>query len=115
MVETVGALADVRAIAALPGVDALFIGPFDLALSLGRTVTDVLDDISPGNPLDAIVVAARDAGIMVAAFAGDADNSTRLRERGVHCLAITTDLAIVEHGSRAALEADGSAPGATSP
>ena len=115
MVETVGALAEVHAIATLPGVDALFIGPFDLALGLGRTVTDLLDDDSPGNPLDAIVVAAREAGIMVGAFAGNADNVKRLRERGVNCLAITTDLAIVEHGSRAALEADRSVLGTTSP
>jgi 4-hydroxy-2-oxoheptanedioate aldolase len=106
MVETVGALAELPAIATLPGVDALFIGPFDLALGLGRTVTDLLDDGSPGNPLDAIVVAAREAGTMVGAFAGNADYAKRLRERDVHCLAITTDLAIVEHGSRAALEAD---------
>jgi 4-hydroxy-2-oxoheptanedioate aldolase len=115
MVETVGALAEVRAIAALPGVDALFIGPFDLALSLGRMVTDLLDDDSPGNPIDVIVTAAREAGIVVGAFAGNADNVNRLRERGVHCLAITTDLAIVEHGSRAALEADRSVVGTTSP
>ncbi len=115
MVETVGALAEVDAIATLPGVDALFIGPFDLALGLGRTVTELLDDDSPGNPIDAIVMAAREAGIMVGAFAGNADNVKRLRERGVHCLAITTDLAIVEHGSRAALEADRSVLGTTSP
>jgi 4-hydroxy-2-oxoheptanedioate aldolase len=64
MVETVGALAEVDAIATLPGVDALFIGPFDLALGLGRTVTELLDDDSPGNPIDAIVMAAREAGII---------------------------------------------------
>jgi 4-hydroxy-2-oxoheptanedioate aldolase len=115
MVETVGALADVHLIAALPGVDALFIGPFDLALGLGRTVTDLLDDHGPRNPVDAIVAAAREAGITVGAFAGSADNAKRLRERGVHCLAITTDVAIVEHGSRSALEADGAVCGSTSP
>jgi 4-hydroxy-2-oxoheptanedioate aldolase len=114
MVETVGALAEVHAIATLPGVDALFIGPFDLALGLGRSVTDLLDDDSDGNPIDAIVMAAREAEIMVAAFAGNAENAKRLREREVHCLAITTDLAIVEHGSRAALEADRAVLGTTS-
>jgi len=36
MIETAGALKDVEAIAALPTVDGLFIGPTDLALSRGR-------------------------------------------------------------------------------
>jgi 4-hydroxy-2-oxoheptanedioate aldolase len=36
MIETPGALADVAAIAALPTVDGLFIGPSDLSLGRGR-------------------------------------------------------------------------------
>ncbi|MFC3053236.1 HpcH/HpaI aldolase family protein [Kordiimonas pumila] len=36
MIETAGALADVEAIAGLATVDGLFVGPTDLALSLGR-------------------------------------------------------------------------------
>ena len=35
MIETVEALAAVEEIAAVPGVDALFVGPFDLSFSLG--------------------------------------------------------------------------------
>ena len=36
MIETAGAFADVRAIAALPTVDGLFVGPSDLSMSRGR-------------------------------------------------------------------------------
>jgi 4-hydroxy-2-oxoheptanedioate aldolase len=36
MIETSGALRDVEAIAALPAVDGLFVGPSDLSLALGR-------------------------------------------------------------------------------
>ena len=36
MIETAGALRDVEAIAALPAVDGLFVGPSDLSLALGR-------------------------------------------------------------------------------
>src|SRR5215207_2602921 len=35
MVETTGALEEVDAMAVTPGVDGLFVGPFDLALALG--------------------------------------------------------------------------------
>ena len=70
MIETAGALADVDAIASTPGVDGLFVGPFDLALALGTTVDALLDDRSPGSPLGEVVAAAKRHGILVAAFAG---------------------------------------------
>jgi 4-hydroxy-2-oxoheptanedioate aldolase len=37
MIETAAGLADVEAIAATPGVDAIYVGPADLTLSLGGT------------------------------------------------------------------------------
>ncbi|HEU5456404.1 MAG TPA: aldolase/citrate lyase family protein, partial [Nocardioides sp.] len=86
MVESVGALADVDEIAATPGVDGLFVGPFDLALALGSTVDVLLDDRSDGNPLGRIVAAAQ--------------------RHGIRCLAVTTDLALVTEGARAMLAAD---------
>ena len=106
MVETVGALADVDAIAATPGVDGLFVGPFDLALALGTTVDDLLDDRSDGNPIGTVVEASRRHGILAAGFAGTAGNAQRLRAHGIHALAVTTDLAVVAHGARAVLEQD---------
>ena len=36
MIETAGALRDVEEILALPAVDGLFMGPYDLSLSRGR-------------------------------------------------------------------------------
>ena len=106
MIETAGALADVDAIASTPGVDGLFVGPFDLALALGTTVDALLDDRSPGSPLGEVVAAAKRHGILVAAFAGNPANARRLRAHGIHCLAVTTDLAVVDEGVRALLESD---------
>lgn len=106
MVETVGALADVEAIAATPGVDGLFVGPLDLALALGTTVDALLDDHSPRNPLAVVVAAAEQHGILVAGFAGTPANARRLRAHGIRCLAVTTDLAVVAEGARALLAAD---------
>ena len=106
MVETVGALADVDAIAATPGVDGLFVGPLDLALALGRSVDALLDDRSPGNPLGTVVAAAQRHGILVAGFAGTAANARRLRAHGIRCLAVTTDVAVVAEGATALLAAD---------
>jgi 4-hydroxy-2-oxoheptanedioate aldolase len=113
MVETVGALADVDAIAATPGVDGLFVGPLDLALALGTTVDAVLDDRSDAGPLARVVAAGRRHGILVAAFAGTPANAQRLRAHGIRCLAVTTDVAVVAEGLRTVLAADGHSDDAT--
>lgn len=105
MVETAGALAEVEDVAALPGVDALFVGPFDLALSLGTTVAALLRDTSDGNPLGRVVAAARRHGVLVGAFAGSPEVATLLRAHGIGCLAVTTDTALLAIGAAAVLDA----------
>jgi 4-hydroxy-2-oxoheptanedioate aldolase len=107
MVETVGALADVDAIAATAGVDGLFVGPLDLALALGTTVDALLEDHSDDNPLGRVVGAAQRHGILVAGFAGTPANAQRLRAHGIRCLAVSTDVAVVAEGAAAVLAADG--------
>ncbi|MEO7422365.1 MAG: aldolase/citrate lyase family protein [Ornithinibacter sp.] len=106
MIETSGALEDVEAIASTPGVDLLFIGPLDLSLSLGTTVDALLEDHGADSPLRRVVAAAGASSIGVGAFAGSADVATRMRAHGIRCLAVTTDLAIVDAGVAAALTAD---------
>ncbi|MFC4349577.1 aldolase/citrate lyase family protein [Kordiimonas lipolytica] len=54
MIETAGALEDVEAIAALPTVDGLFVGPTDLALSRGRPAYEQ----SPADFADIVRIAA---------------------------------------------------------
>ena len=106
MVETVGAMTAVEDLAATPGVDGLFVGPLDLALALGTTVDALLADHRPGNPLGRVVEAGRAHGILVGAFAGDAAKARLLREHGIGCLAVTTDVAVVAAGVRAVLGSD---------
>lgn len=115
MVETAGALADVDEIAALPGVDGLFVGPLDLARSLGTTVDGLLADDSPDGALARVVAAARRHRILVGAFAGTADNARRLRAHGIRCLAVTTDVAVVAAGMRSVLSALDDSPAARGP
>jgi 4-hydroxy-2-oxoheptanedioate aldolase len=115
MIETAGALAEVDAIAATPGVDGLFVGPFDLAIALGTTVDALLKDLSSGSPLGEVVAAAGRHGILVAAFAGTPANAQRLRAHGIHCLAVTTDLAVVAEGVRTVLASDDDGDEPTSP
>lgn len=101
MVESARSLSHVEAIATVTGVDLLFVGPFDLALSLGLRVDDLLED--PSGPLATIRAAADAAGIGVAAFAGSPERARVLRDRGIDCLAVATDAGVVTVGVEAVL------------
>jgi 4-hydroxy-2-oxoheptanedioate aldolase len=101
MIESALSLANVEAIAATPGVDLLFVGPFDLSLSLGISLDDLLADET--GPLRTIYNAAVAAGIRVGAFAGTPQRARILRARGFDCIAVTTDTAVIAAGAQAVL------------
>ena len=103
MIESADALDQVAAIAAVPGVSCLFVGPNDLALTLGTTVDALLDDDAPGSALARITAAAADQGLFVGAFGGVPAYAGRFAERGISCLVVATDLWLLEAGVGAAL------------
>ena len=90
MIETAEALASVEAIAAVPGVDALFVGPFDLSIALGLPPAD-----NDGKPaFDAALArvnqAARAAGIATAVLANAELAPLRARQ-GFRMISVVTD------------------------
>lgn len=95
MVETRGALEAARSMAGTPGVDGLFVGPYDLSLALGR----------PG-PVDEEVVAAirtvvdaaREHGVLAGAFSGSRDLDPRLP--ALDLVAVDTDVTALRAGVR---------------
>ena len=105
MIETAAALEQVEAIAAVPGVDGLFVGPFDLSIALGLQVDAMIADDSPTAPLRRILAAASAAGIAAGAFGGEPARGAVLASLGFTFVAITTDLGLLELGSSAALAA----------
>ena len=104
MIETRAALEDVDAIAAVDGVDALFIGPFDLSLSLGITIDALLSDPGDDAPIPTIVRAAERHGRTVVAFAGEPARVPAFRAFGIDALAVTTDIGLLELGARSAID-----------
>ena len=104
MIESADALDQVEAIAAVPGVSCLFVGPYDLALTLGTTVGALLDDDAAGSPLARITAAAADQELFVGAYGGVPAYAERFAERGITCLAVATDLWLLEAGAAAALD-----------
>ena len=103
MVETPAALDRVEEIAAMPGVDGIFVGPFDLSIALGRPVDEVLADGGPDAPLPRIAAACRAAGVLAGAYAGSVKRAAALRERGFDLLAVASDGDLLQSAARAAV------------
>ena len=91
MVETAEALSDLDDILAVPGLDAVYVGPADLSLSLGLPAGN--NDGSPefDNALDRIVTACRDAGVVPGIHASGALAPRRV-EQGFAMLTVASDL-----------------------
>jgi 4-hydroxy-2-oxoheptanedioate aldolase len=63
MIETVGALAEAREIASIPGVAGLFVGPADLSLGIGLPPARDHRDAIFRTALDSVVTACRQNGV----------------------------------------------------
>jgi len=104
MIETRVALDNVDAIAAMPGIDGLFLGPSDLSISLSQGAT--LDPMSADvdRELERIAEAARKAGKILGAYCHSAERAAALAKRGVRFLAVGSDLGFLRAGTAAALK-----------
>lgn len=102
MVETAKGLDNVNEIAATPGVDMIFVGPADLALSLG-TFPDFDDKHAAA--VEMIHQACKDAGIGIGMFTRTLDEVRVYRDRGFHLVTLTNDITMVTTASRQAVEA----------
>ena len=102
MIESATALDNVDAIAAVPGIDMLFIGPFDLTLSLGSSIDAELDDHSDSSAINRILRAADAHHLRVGAFGANPTRARRFNERGISCTAWATDAWIISQGIAAA-------------
>jgi 4-hydroxy-2-oxoheptanedioate aldolase len=91
--ESPTAVEDAAAIAAVDGVDVVFIGPNDLAQSMGLTgQTDHPDVIAA---VERVIAAVTPAGKAVGMMVKSAENAIFWRERGVRFIAASLDKLIV--------------------
>lgn len=103
MIETREGLANVDAIAATPGIDALFVGPMDLCYGLG---------IAPGsfsNPafiaaIETIKAACESSGIAAGMFGYNAALAAKYLSEGFQFASVGTDIGFFRDGARAAFD-----------
>jgi 4-hydroxy-2-oxoheptanedioate aldolase len=105
MIETPTALSNVEAIAATPGIDALFVGPYDLSTALsGGTAQDVKAP-EVEQAIDKICTAAKKAGKIPGIYCADAARAVAMAKRGFRFITIGSDLGIICAGAAAQLKA----------
>ncbi|WP_043527211.1 HpcH/HpaI aldolase family protein [Litchfieldella xinjiangensis] len=101
-VESRSAVNNVEAIAAVEGVDALFIGPYDLSASLGH----------PGNPshpdvlacIETVIHQVKAMGKAVGILAPDAADARHYASLGSDFIAAGIDVMLLHKAARATLE-----------
>ncbi|EUC46476.1 hypothetical protein COCMIDRAFT_4507 [Bipolaris oryzae ATCC 44560] len=90
-IETLPALTAVREIAAIPGVDVLLIGPFDLGNNIGHPI--LTGEIAP--ELDAAIESIKEAahaeGKKVAIYCNSGEDARRYAQRGFDMMSVLTD------------------------
>ncbi len=98
-IETQEALDNLEAIASVPGVDILFVGPQDLTLNLG-----LMDDRKNPKVRDAmrrVVEACRRHGKVPGTLVIDADEKQAAVDLGFQFISLSSDVRFLLHGAKA--------------
>jgi 4-hydroxy-2-oxoheptanedioate aldolase len=98
-VETVAGLEALDAIAAVPGVDGVFIGPADLAASLGHLGRADAPEVQ--SAIDRALARLRSHGRAAGILAADEALARRYLQAGASFVAIGSDVAILARGAEA--------------
>lgn len=109
MVETAAGFDAVREIAAVPGVSAVYVGPNDLALTLGLGRETYATSPAVHRALDTVLAATDDAGIAMGLHCSSAEMASYWRERGVGMLTVATDSTLLRTASASVLASAGGA------
>lgn len=115
MVETAAGLRNAAAIAAVPGVAAVYVGPNDLALSLGHGRATYATSPAVHAALDGLVAAAAGAGTVLGLHCATPEMAAYWQDRGVRMLTVATDTTLLRTGSADALVRAGGDPRSGAP
>jgi len=104
MVETAQGLANVDAITATPGLDAIYIGPSDLSLALGGPPGQDQDAPMLMAAFDTILAACRKAGIKAGVHTASVAYAQKMIGRGFDLATAGSDVRYINAGRREAAE-----------
>jgi 4-hydroxy-2-oxoheptanedioate aldolase len=105
MIETPAALNEVDDIAATPGIDALFVGPYDLSTALSAGAAQDVTAPEVEHAIDRICAAAQNAGKIPGIYCNNAARALAMAKRGFKFITIGSDLGLLREGAAAVLKA----------
>jgi 4-hydroxy-2-oxoheptanedioate aldolase len=101
MIETPGGVEDLDAILEVPGVDAVYVGPSDLALGHGMTPTLDVSDPAHEQLIDRIVEACRAHGVVAGIHCDSVETVRRWHARGYGMFTVGSDAALMRSAATA--------------
>ena len=112
-IETAASVDDIAAIAAIDGVDALYIGPADLGLGLGGTPAPDVNEVFDGthdhaavlsSAFSAVIEAAGDNDVVPGLHCGNGESAGRAVSEGFRMTSVAVDLGLIGTGLREQLD-----------
>lgn len=100
MVETAGAVRELAAIAATPGLDGLYVGPFDLSVSLGLEKKADFSDPELLLVIDEVLVTAKDRGLFTGVFTVDPKDAGAMAAKGFDLVSCGTENLVFQRAMR---------------
>jgi 2-keto-3-deoxy-L-rhamnonate aldolase RhmA len=92
-IEDIEAVENLDEILAVEGVDAAFVGPYDLSGSMGKL--GQVDDADVRQAIERVVSRCRDVGMPLGIFAGALPAALREFEQGMRFVAVGTDIGLL--------------------
>lgn len=105
MIETQAALDNVEAIAGTDGIDALFVGPFDLSIALSQGAQIAPKGPAVAKALDHVLAAAAKAGKFAGIYCTNAEDALDNGWRGFRFVTVGGDISYLRAGAAAQLKA----------
>jgi 4-hydroxy-2-oxoheptanedioate aldolase len=104
MIETAAALADVAGICAVPGLSGIYVGPADLAISMGVEVTKSTSHPAVRNAIANIERAASATGLVSGIHAGDGKVGHAMAQLGFQLITLASESQALRRGAAAGLQ-----------
>uniref|UniRef100_A0A0D2Y5W5 HpcH/HpaI aldolase/citrate lyase domain-containing protein n=1 Tax=Fusarium oxysporum (strain Fo5176) TaxID=660025 RepID=A0A0D2Y5W5_FUSOF len=100
-IETKSALDNLEEIAAVEGIDVLFIGPFDLGNSIGYPILNGVVKPELKAAINRILEVSRKAGKKCGIYSGSGEQAKGYIEAGFNMVHVGTDYAMLQQATRA--------------
>ena len=103
-IESIQAVENAEAIMATPGIDGCWLGPSDLALSMGISPQDMFDNEEHAKAVERVLQACRNTGKIPGKACGSPERALLRAEQGFQFLTAGGDAGMILSGAAAGLE-----------